>query len=115
MAVYVHSEKHGVDAKTVVAIYGVESDYRLNIINKASNDYGIGQINSYNVKRLNLDKHRLLTDLDYSVEQSIKIFKWFYKRYGIPDAIMRYNCGTAKSCIKRDSVQEYLKRVNKRM
>ena len=104
--------KYGIPVNVVLAIAFVESSYRLNAVNKGSNDYGIMQVNQYHVDR-GADKQRLLTDLQYSFDQGVKVFSWFYKTYPLDQAIMRYNCGTRSSCVDLKSVKRYLRLVKK--
>lgn len=110
-----YSSKHRVPANVITAIYMVESSYRLNAVNKRSDDFGIGQVNKWHIKHSKLNQDRLLTDLNYSVEQSILIFKWFYKTYPLEEAIPRYNCGVKKKCITWKSVKRYLRLVRRYM
>ena len=93
------------------AIAATESQYDVGAVNKKSDDFGIYQINQYNIDALKLDKQKLLTNIDYSVEAGFKVFSWFYKTYPLDEAIMRYNCGVRKECIKWKSVKHYLKKV----
>lgn len=108
-------KKFGVPAVILQAIAFVESSYVLNAVNKQSNDYGLMQINVYNIKHYGFDKKRLLTDLHYSVNAGAQVFRWFYRRYNLDEAIGRYNCGTLPSCINKKSVVRYIKRVKKGM
>ena len=107
------AKKYKVPLNVVLAIAWVESSYNINATNKRSNDYGIMQVNEWHIKRSKLDKIKLLTDYYYSFEQGVKIFKWFYDKYPLDEAIMRYNCGTKKSCIKWTKVQKYLDKVRR--
>lgn len=68
--VSVYADKHGLPVHIFRAILMQESSLRINAVNAHSSDYGIGQINIANIKRLGLDKQRLVTDKHYSVEQS---------------------------------------------
>lgn len=76
-----YSTKHDVELKIVLAIFMQESSMRVSAINSKSSDYGIGQINRSNIQRLGLDKHKLLHDAAYSIEQSILILKALKQRY----------------------------------
>ena len=105
------SAKYKVPAFLVSAIANVESSYRLNAVNKGSSDYGIMQVNAWNVRKLKLDKARLLTDLKYSVDAGVSILAWFVKKYPLDEAIMRYNCGTRPSCVRLPQVKRYLRKV----
>jgi hypothetical protein len=110
-----YSSEHRVPANVITAIFMVESSYRLNAVNKRSDDFGIGQVNKWHIKHSKLDKDRLLNDLNYSVEQSIIIFKWFYKTYPLHEAIKRYNAGTKKEAIHWKPVKRYLRLVRRYM
>ena len=105
------SGKYEVPGNVIASIAFVESSYKLGAVNKASNDYGIMQVNDWNVKALKLDKARLLSDLEYSLESGVQILAWFVKKYPLREAIMRYNCGTRPSCIRLPSVKRYLNKV----
>jgi soluble lytic murein transglycosylase-like protein len=105
------SSKYGVPGNVIASIAFVESSYKLNAVNKASNDYGIMQVNAWNVRVLKLNKARLLSDLEYSLDSGVQILAWFVKRYPLREAIMRYNCGTRPSCIRLSSVKKYLNKV----
>ena len=95
----------------IIAIARVESSYRLGAVNPKSKDYGIMQINEYHVKRGNLNRDKLLGDLEYSFYHGVRVFSWFYKTYPLEEAIMRYNCGTRKGCTGLASVKDYLSKV----
>lgn len=104
-------KKFGVPAYILQAIAFVESSYIVNAVNKSSDDYGIMQINEYNIKAYGFVKFRLLTEMDYSINAGAEVFKWFYDRYPLEEALMRYNCGTLKSCVEWKSVRNYLKKI----
>lgn len=110
-----YAEEYSIPSNIIAAIFMVESGYRLDAVNRESSDYGIGQVNEFNIRAYKLDKMRLLTDLDYSVKWGVHVFSWFYKRYPLDSAIMRYNCGTRPSCIKLRSVRSYLIKVKQYM
>lgn len=112
-SVKLHSEKYKVPPNVILGLYKIESDYQLCAVNKTSDDFGIGQVNMWHIKNSNLDKHRLLYDLDYSVDNSVRIFQWFYRNYTLEEAIMRYRCGTAKDCVNWKTSVEYLNKVLK--
>ena len=109
------AKKYGVPANVVAGIAFVESSYKLNAVNKASNDYGIMQVNGWHVRNSKLSVDKLLTDLEYSVEHGVRIFKWFYNKYPLDEAIARYNCGVRKDCIKWKKVKRYVDLVKKAM
>ncbi len=107
-AFYNAEQTFGIPAVLLQAIAFIESSYRVNAVNKSSNDYGIMQVNSYNIKAYGFNKTKLLTDLQYGVNAGARVFYWFYKRYPLDEAIMRYNCGTRPKCIKLPQVRAYL-------
>jgi hypothetical protein len=94
-----------------LAIIMVESSFTVDAYNKNSKDYGLMQINEWHVKRLYLNKDRLLSDIKYNVTIGCDILNWFTSTYSLGEAISRYNCGTKKSCIKYRSTKRYLERV----
>ena len=65
------------------------------------------QVNERNVKHYGLDKDRLVSDIQYSIDAGAMIFKWFYLNYPLDEAISRYNCGTKNTCITWSSVIRY--------
>jgi soluble lytic murein transglycosylase-like protein len=109
------ADRYKVPANVLAAIAMQESSYILGAINKHSNDYGMFQINKFNIKAYNLDKNKLLTDLAYSVDKGAFIFSWFYKRYELERAVRSYNGGTSKGVMKWKSTEYYWKRVKKFM
>ena len=110
-----YSGKHKVPANVITAIFMVESSYRLNAMNRRSDDFGIGQVNKWHIKHSKLNKSRLLYDLNYSVEQSIVVFRWFYNTYPLDRAIMSYNAGTNPKIVNWVSVKQYLNLVKQYM
>jgi soluble lytic murein transglycosylase-like protein len=89
--------KHGVDPRLLAAIGFVESRYFVGAVNKRSNDWGLMQVNSYNIKAMKLSKRRLLTDVEYSIDSGARILAYFQKRYkkSEPNTWMcRYNIGS---------------------
>lgn len=107
------ARKFKIPLNIVLAIAYVESGYDVSAVNSSSNDYGIMQVNAWHLKRSKLDKQKLLTDMDYSFYHGVRIFKWFYDRYPLEEAIRRYNCGTSKNCINYRRVKNYLTKVRK--
>lgn len=105
------SKKFKIPVNVVIAIAMVESSYVLRAVNLKTRDYGIMQINEYHVKHDNLNRDKLLGDLDYSFYHGVRVFSWFYKTYPLNEAIMRYNCGTRKGCTELESVKDYLSKV----
>ena len=112
-AISEHSETYGIPGNIMAAIARVESSYNVGAVNERSSDYGLFQINEFNIKAYKLDRRKLLIDTNYSTEAGFKVFSWFYKTYPLEEAIMRYNCGTRKACINLPSVINYLKKVKK--
>lgn len=115
-----YADKYKVPANVMTAIFMVESSYNLKAVNMESGgagDYGIGQISSWNITTYNLNRNRLVTDLQYSVNWSFHIFEWLYSRMPLREAIMRYNCGflrdkkTNISCTNWDNVIDYYEKV----
>lgn len=104
---------HKVPAVVLQAIAFIESSYIVASVNSKSNDYGIMQVNHYNVKAYKFNKLRLLTDIQYSINAGAEVFRWFYKRYPLEEAVMRYNCGTRPRCVKLKSVKQYLRKFKR--
>lgn len=103
------SKRYHVPVNIILAIAAAESSYMLDAVNGDTNDYGIMQVNlTYHKK---YDKEKLLTDIEYSVDAGTEVFYWFYSRYPLDEAIMRYNCGTRPGCIEKKKVKKYLERV----
>lgn len=109
------ADEYLVPANVLAGLFRVESTYILNSTNKKSNDYGIGQINIFNIKAYKLDKALLLNDLEYSIDKSFMVFKWFYVRYPLEEAVKRYNCGTRKNCINWKGPKKYWKKIKRYM
>ena len=95
-AIVKYSAKYGVSKFLLTAILAQESGFRLNAkscdkglvflddewkLDEVCFDFGIGQINYRNIEVYNLDVELLLTNLDYSVEASVVILKYFYDKY----------------------------------
>lgn len=97
----------------ISAIARVESSYYLGAINKKSNDFGIMQVNQFNIDAYGFDKNRLLGDYDYSVQAGTAILAWFLARYPWEEAVRRYNCGTRRECINWKGPKRYLRLVKK--
>jgi len=111
-----HSKHFKVPAKVVAAIAMVESAYHVDAVNAASNDYGIMQVNQYNINAYGFSKSKLLTDIDYSVWAGVRVFKWFYKNYdSVEEAVKRYNVGTKKDADKTVIAMKYWKLVKSYM
>lgn len=103
LAIEKQATKHSIDWKLITAIMFQESSLRLDPQNclakskRCQGDYGIGQVR-YSVWKteLNLDKERMLTDLDYSVKVSVKVLADYKRRYSKKEAnwYTRYHSGT---------------------
>lgn len=89
---------YGIDANLLIAIYAQESKYKLNMVNKRTLDYGISQINHNTARKFHLNKNKLLTDIDYSVEAGAIILADFKKRFSKreQDWWSRYNTSNPK-------------------
>ena len=74
------SDKFKVPAPLLTAIAFQESSFKMGI--KAGSDYGLTQINILNIKYYSMDKNRLLTDMEYSVNMGAFILSEFKRRYG---------------------------------
>lgn len=109
-AIQIASKAYHLPPDLLVALIMTESSFQLNAINN-NIDYGLFQINIYNIKRLKLDKQKLLTDINYSVDTGARVFKWFYDTYGLKHGIQRFNCGTRPSCVNNEKSITYLNRV----
>ena len=73
-------------------------------------DFGISEINFRTARRYNLDIHRLMTDLEYSIESGLRILADFQKRWFKKEPIdwwSRYNSPTREN---RDIYEEQVKR-----
>lgn len=106
-------KKYKIPSSVVAGIIMAESGYKLNTVNLKTLDYGIMQINYKTIKAYKFDKRRLTSDLRYSLAAGVKVYAYFYKRYGLKEGVMRYNCGTKQSCVKSKSAKNYLKKVLK--
>ena len=96
----------------VLAIIRVESNFKIDAVNRHSSDYGLMQVNSWHVKRKSLSKQKLLSDASYNMREGCKILKYFTTRYkSLGEAVSRWNCGTRKSCIRWDGVVRFRKKV----
>ncbi len=103
------SIKHGLNPKKFSAILAQECRYRLNCINKATKDYGIGQINQKTIKAFKMDKQRLLEDLEYSVDSAARVLADFKRVFGRREKNWhcRYNVGTAPFVQVSEKCGEY--------
>lgn len=84
-----------VDRSLLSCILYVESTYRVNVVSE-SDDYGIGQINGKTITGYGLDRTRLLTDLQYSVDSAAAVLADFQRHFKAKEPnywIGRYNIG----------------------
>lgn len=65
----------------VLSIAFHESTFRLAAVNNKSKDYGFMQISKDNIKRLRLDKQRLMQDYEYSLRIACKILTYNQATY----------------------------------
>ena len=115
MEIDIAADMYKVPANVLAAICRVESSYILEAVNKRSNDFGLMQVNMFNIRAYKLDKYKLTTDMAYAVQNGAMIFSWFYRRYSLEHSIQRYNGGTAKNVVKWKSTLKYLRLVKKFM
>ena len=106
--------EEGVDPFIFIAIVEHESRWKVSAYNKRSRDYGLAQINEYNVKALKLDKRRLLQDPEYNLRVGARILARIQRRYGHEHLYWtRFNVGYGKLGPKRQELA--LKYSNKVM
>lgn len=110
------SFKYGVSSILLKAILITES----NLITSAvrcrprCTDFGLGQINIRNVKKLKLDINRLLSDVNYNLDESLKILSQFKKSHPLDKAwFVRYNVGSRKSALKTKAAINYCMKLEK--
>lgn len=84
----------------VAGIVALESEFKINAVNRKSKDYGLMQINKYNIKARGLNKARLLKDADYNLKFGTTILAEFKARYD-SDWICRFNIGTTRVPTKK--------------
>jgi soluble lytic murein transglycosylase-like protein len=111
------AQQYNLDPELFSAIVEQESSWNVSAYNAATADYGLTQINEYNVKALNLDRERLLTDPRYNLEAGAKILSYFQKRYAHKERLWfaRYNCGTrALPLVNQPKCMKYAELINNR-
>jgi hypothetical protein len=104
---------HKLDAKLVRAIIQVESEWK-NLYNKKTKDFGLMQINIYNIKALGLNQDKMQNNPFYNVTEGIKILAWFRDRYERKLGkrwLTKYNCGTRRKCENTRKSKKYLAKV----
>jgi soluble lytic murein transglycosylase-like protein len=76
------SQKHGVNPVEIIAIIVAESNFKENVINKETGDYGLGQINwEHWGKDFGLMPHQLL-DPSINIFLTCHVYKFFGKDFG---------------------------------
>ncbi len=76
------SQKHGVNPVEIIAIIMAESNFKENVINKETGDYGLGQINwEHWGKDFGLMPHQLL-DPSINIFLTCHVYKFFGKDFG---------------------------------
>jgi hypothetical protein len=119
--IIVKSSKYGLSPRIFTAILMQESGYKLDAKNIQCGvsietgekdcvvvDFGLGQINYKTIVAFNLDRHRLLKDLEYSVEASAKVLYDFKKSHPHESTFWtRYN---ASSFEKRETYRRLVSR-----
>lgn len=94
-AITKYAKKYEIEREVLSCVLKVESGYRMNVVSKTF-DYGIAQINIRTIKAQNLDKRKLLTDLDYSLNVCAALlssYKTIFKEDEVNDWVARYNVG----------------------
>jgi len=78
-------------------------------------DYGIGQISVDTIERYKFNPDLLISNLQYSVDSSAQVLKWFKSTYSKreKDWWVRYNVGTRSKRSVRTRWAEYKKLVKK--
>lgn len=78
-------------------------------------DFGISQVHFKNIERFHLDKDRLLTDLEYSVDAGAMIMSQYTKyRVQEPETwTCRYNVGTSPFDKIQDGCAVYLASISR--
>ncbi len=109
--------EYGIEAELFVALVDLESNFQVGAYNARTRDYGLTQINAYNIKALNLDAARLLTDPEYNLRAGAQILAWFQKTYAHrePEWFCRFNVGTGRLGPKRTKLCfKYVDLINSR-
>lgn len=107
-AIRVSARKHGLQERNLAAILMQESRYEMGVI--SGKDYGIAQINEYNIKAYGLSKKKILVDLEYSVDAGARVLSYFKRKYAKKEPktwSCRYNVGTGP--LKVQDCHKYLK------
>jgi soluble lytic murein transglycosylase-like protein len=90
-----YAHKYNLERRLLSCLLKIESQYKVGAISP-TNDFGIGQINMHNIERKNLDLKRLVSDLDYSIDQAAKHLadvQQLFKPFEHATWACRYNIG----------------------
>jgi soluble lytic murein transglycosylase-like protein len=93
------SVKYNLKPQRLIAIAALESMFDVSAYNAKTADYGIMQVNEYNVKAMKLDKARLLHDVEYSIDAGAQVLKYMRHRFAKVEPqtwVCRYNVGVRK-------------------
>lgn len=92
--------KYNLKPQRLIAIAALESMFDVSAYNVKTADYGIMQVNEYNVKAMKLDKTRLLHDIEYSIDAGAQVLKYMKHRFAKREPatwVCRYNVGVRSS------------------
>lgn len=113
------SKVYNLPPRLLVAIFKVESSFRLHAVRKdrrsrRPTDYGIGQIHISNIRRMGLNKKKLLYDLEYSIMAAARVLSEIKKRRAKREKYywVRYNCGSKRS-LKRRTCRRYKRKIKR--
>ncbi len=110
--------EYSLDPTLFVALVELESNFQVGAYNSRTMDYGLTQVNAYNVRAMGLDADRLLTDPQYNLRAGAQILAWFKRVYAPREPLWfcRYNVGTGPMGPKRQSnCLKYVKLLNNRI
>jgi soluble lytic murein transglycosylase-like protein len=100
--IYNAAVKHGINPLTLTSIVAHESGFNIKAVNPKTKDYGLTQINIYNIKARGLSSVKLTSNIDYSLETGALILAEFKAQYSKEQNwVCRYNIGTAKTLSPR--------------
>lgn len=93
--VFKQSIKFGLDKDLMLSILAQESAFKLSA-KSTTNDHGMAQINKHTIKRYNLNKNKLHTDIEYNTYAMSIVLNDFKKLYSHKekDWYTRYNSPT---------------------
>lgn len=113
-AIIESANKFCLDAVLLAAIIAVESGFRQDVVNTKTKDYGMTQINEYNIKARKLSKKMLLEDINYNVGAGALILAE-KKRFATREPTTwycRYNVGTGAYAKIEKPCAKYVNKVN---